>query len=367
MSRNEGRDADLAWLGDHRPLAELAYERFLKSGEWPLCDVAQRTLDAAGHDINVQRALTDLPKYVGEMRAYLPTSVQIPMRVLSHLPKARRLLRVCLCVLRHSRAVYRSGTGELTITDQDEDLRTIVGADHRLLPRAVQLLNSESVTPICGGLSGSGTWQFSFSPSQIRAVPELDKLSDFFDWQHRTAAEAASMRGMPLLPSLIESRSLSWSQPLDPATQDVDQLHPLVVHASGKLYRDGHFGPAIFEAFKTIEVRVRTATGLEQTGQSLMATALSESAPLIDVSTVPGVSGRDEQLGFKLIFMGAMTGIRNPKGHEAIVQTDPQRAWEYLALASLLMRRLDDADDAAGPVTALRGEARSIDVRRDRP
>ena len=55
-------------------------------------------------------------------------------------------------------------------------------------------------------------------------------------------------------------------------------------------------------------------------------------------------TGKDEQEGFRFIFMGAMRGIRNPKGHDMIEQRDPERALEYLALASLLMHRLDDAD-----------------------
>jgi hypothetical protein len=42
-------------------------------------------------------------------------------------------------------------------------------------------------------------------------------------------------------------------------------------------------------------------------------------------------------------------GIRNPKGHELIGRgDDPQRALEYLALASILMRRLDDAVTPSG-------------------
>ncbi|MEX2623977.1 MAG: TIGR02391 family protein [Acidimicrobiia bacterium] len=56
-----------------------------------------------------------------------------------------------------------------------------------------------------------------------------------------------------------------------------------------------------------------------------------------------GQSGRDEQEGFRFIFMGVIQGIRNPKGHELVEQGDPQRALEYLALVSVLFRRLDDA------------------------
>jgi len=41
--------------------------------------------------------------------------------------------------------------------------------------------------------------------------------------------------------------------------------------------------------------------------------------------------------------MGAMTGIRNPQGHAVVNQKDPIRTLEYLALASLLVRRAEES------------------------
>jgi uncharacterized protein (TIGR02391 family) len=97
------------------------------------------------------------------------------------------------------------------------------------------------------------------------------------------------------------------------------------------------------EAFKAVEVRVRKQSGIDSSGRDLMAKAFGGEPPAISVESIGGRSGQDEQEGFKLIFMGAMQGIRNPKGHELMEQTDAQRTLEYLAFASLLMRRLDDA------------------------
>lgn len=59
--------------------------------------------------------------------------------------------------------------------------------------------------------------------------------------------------------------------------------------------------------------------------------------------SLPDRAGRDEQEGFAALFRGAMLGVRNPKAHERFKATDPQRALEYLGLASLLHRRLDNA------------------------
>jgi hypothetical protein len=39
------------------------------------------------------------------------------------------------------------------------------------------------------------------------------------------------------------------------------------------------------------------------------------------------------------LFMGAIVGIRNPKVHETVKQTNPHKTFEFLALASLLARK----------------------------
>jgi uncharacterized protein (TIGR02391 family) len=113
---------------------------------------------------------------------------------------------------------------------------------------------------------------------------------------------------------------------------------------SERLFRDGHAAAAIFEAFKAVNNRVKRLTGLTEDGKALMGRTFDEQLPKLRINAGLNRSDRDEQEGFKLIFMGAMLGIRNPKAHEELAITQEDRALEYLALASLLMRRLDDAE-----------------------
>jgi uncharacterized protein (TIGR02391 family) len=54
-------------------------------------------------------------------------------------------------------------------------------------------------------------------------------------------------------------------------------------------------------------------------------------------------SDKDEQLGFMFLFKGAVIGVRNPKAHEIVVQRDSVKTLEYLAFASLLIKRTEDA------------------------
>lgn len=117
-------------------------------------------------------------------------------------------------------------------------------------------------------------------------------------------------------------------------------LHPLVQKAAGQLYTDGHYAEAIGAATKALEVAVRRRSGL-QSAPNLMGAAFGDHGPL-DIRHHDGATGDDEQTGFRLLFMGAATALRNPRAHE-FTDDDPVSALEHLALVSLLLRRLDSA------------------------
>ena len=86
----------------------------------------------------------------------------------------------------------------------------------------------------------------------------------------------------------------------------LERLHPGIKDASAGLYRDGHRGQAIFEAFKAVEVRVKELSGLDDLiGRDLMAQAFRDQNSLVKLNAGRTLSERNEQKGFKLIFMGA--------------------------------------------------------------
>lgn len=123
---------------------------------------------------------------------------------------------------------------------------------------------------------------------------------------------------------------------------DKMQFHPRVITASKSLFESGHYAQAIFEAFKAVNNFIKQKTGLNLDGKQLMAKAFNEKGPVIKLNELKTQSDRDEQEGFKFLFMGAMVGIRNPKAHDDVVQTDPYRTLEYLGFASLLMKRAEE-------------------------
>ncbi len=151
-------------------------------------------------------------------------------------------------------------------------------------------------------------------------------------------------------------RSTYLKEPTSPPATDtrqpllsaIDELHPSVSAASRGLFASGHYSQAIFEALKALEVRVQEQSGRHDLlGRDLMAQAFRLDEPAIALTAESGMAAHDEQEGLRFVFMGVMQGLRNPKAHRSTQQEDPQRAFEYLALVSVLFRRLDDANGAA--------------------
>lgn len=138
-----------------------------------------------------------------------------------------------------------------------------------------------------------------------------------------------------------------------PVQIGVADLHPEVVIAALSLFESGHYYEAEFEAFKSIEHRVRQITGLTQSGVTLMGSAFGTNNPLINTATDPGQPGSDQREGYLALYRGAMLAIRNPKAHLPSRTLDPRGTLEYLALASLLHRRLDGATQSTGTVAPL--------------
>jgi uncharacterized protein (TIGR02391 family) len=122
-------------------------------------------------------------------------------------------------------------------------------------------------------------------------------------------------------------------------------LHPAIQEAARPFFSVGNRAAAVFEAFKAIELRVRELIGSDRTGMPLMGEAFDGDAPRLALNDHSDPPDIDEQRGFALIFKGSSQGIRNPKAHAPFEELEERRTLDYLGLASLLMRRLDDAEE----------------------
>lgn len=121
---------------------------------------------------------------------------------------------------------------------------------------------------------------------------------------------------------------------------DERNIHPDITTVSLKLFQDGHYSQATFEAFKLLDQKVQAASGIQDSGYKLMMAAFNEKSPKIRLNDLSTTSETDEQMGFRNIFAGAMSAIRNPRGHD--IKHDPiDLCLDHLSFASVLLRKFD--------------------------
>jgi uncharacterized protein (TIGR02391 family) len=76
-----------------------------------------------------------------------------------------------------------------------------------------------------------------------------------------------------------------------------------------------------------------------------MQRAFSASNPVLKFNSLADDFDRDEQVGFMMMFSGAVVGLRNPRAHK-LIKDDAERALEFIAFISLLAKLLDGAAKA---------------------
>ena len=123
---------------------------------------------------------------------------------------------------------------------------------------------------------------------------------------------------------------------------DQRNIHPNITKSSQRLFDDGHYSQSVFEAFKLLDQTVKKLSKISgKTGLDLMMNALNEKSPKIRLTNLSNDSEIDEQFGYKFIMAGAMSGIRNPRGHEVGNIDTVEQCLDYLGFASMLFRKLN--------------------------
>ena len=108
------------------------------------------------------------------------------------------------------------------------------------------------------------------------------------------------------------------------------------------MFENGHMNEAVRKALERFEKYVQDQINdYKLTGQGLMSKAFNEQQSIIALNDMKTANEQSEQLGFKLLTMGAMSGIRNMYSHGDVSQMSPTDALERLAFISLLFKRVE--------------------------
>jgi uncharacterized protein (TIGR02391 family) len=205
-----------------------------------------------------------------------------------------------------------------------------LGAARRRLPAAWHRTWCRARTAACVSIRTKTLLSGFVHPGAV-APSHVASMSNGSTW-HRSGLRCGGAT------QLRYDRGAVTVQPL--AARRLLQLHPRLVAVAERLFLDGHYQEAVFEAFKALEVRIQLQSGLTFSGMQLMTKAFADNGP-ITLTSSDGSVGHNEQDGFRFLYMGATVGIRNPRAHSTLPAMRAETALDYLTLSSLLMRRLD--------------------------
>jgi uncharacterized protein (TIGR02391 family) len=167
-----------------------------------------------------------------------------------------------------------------------------------------------------------------------------DRVARDFARQGWFVREGRLVSGEPVFPTPHAAAAVARPARLD-------ALHSSIVEVSRQLFEDEHRAAAIPQAFVAVNNRVKKMSGrTDLDGVDLMAQVFRPETPVLVFTDLSTETGRNIQTGYHRIFMGVMAAIRNPNAHQLFEQMGEDEALEQLGLASMLMRRLDDARPA---------------------
>ena len=126
---------------------------------------------------------------------------------------------------------------------------------------------------------------------------------------------------------------------------DARRFHSEVVRHSQRLFVQGNYFHAVFEASKSYNKLVREKAKSIKNGESLMLTVWGCDKGVLKITQCETETDQNVQDGIKFLSTGLMRAIRNPTAHEPAVDwpISQDDCLDILSFVSFLFRKLDDA------------------------
>lgn len=181
-------------------------------------------------------------------------------------------------------------------------------------------------------------WEEHYDPGELGNLGRHIAFGDLHDY------DDILIRDLPVIEDKAEQHLLeSQEQPSHIGFENL--LHPVIFEHAYQQYRAGHLRDSVLNAFTAVFDLIRARTKLDMDGAKLAGQVFSVNAPRLILSEIETESGRNDQAGFLQIYQGAYIGVRNPKAHSLQNDLTEEKAAQYLVFASLLARRVDEANE----------------------
>jgi uncharacterized protein (TIGR02391 family) len=216
--------------------------------------------------------------------------------------------------------------------------------DREIMPGVEKILRESSAASLSGAQREMRAVQRRTGGIAISAPAKLAGLKRHFD---KVVHEARKSIRSEVTLRMLEAtkKNAASAKPAAVLAPSQYAFHPEIQRVSQQLFLEGNFRQAVLDAFIHLIATVKQKTELPYDGDDLMNRALSPSdkrTPPVRFNGLSTPEEKDEQAGIFFLFKGVV-GMRNYKAHVVALFDDPRRAYEYLSLASLLMRLLDTA------------------------